>query len=228
MIARHDYLIPASNAASGLIDDLESLDRVIDSAQLEKLRLWITACCLEGRLPCIRRRGQLKNGRIPVGIPSPWKIGGNRIRAAAWLHENAVARVLTPVAIAALHPSSGSVQHDILSCIKEKHAELKIGLIGSLASEIVSSEKYVDKDSDLDIIIAADDCGRDRLQALMDTLAILQADTGVRIDCECRVAAIGDFSLKEFFSDASEILVRRIDDVDLVGREILCNCLAGA
>ena len=85
--------------------------------------------------------------------------------------------------------------------------------------QTLTGEPHVHALSDVDVLLdVADRADAERAAAF---LATQEAATGLKLDGELHLAAVGDLSWRELRQDAPEILLKTLDSLRLVGRDAL-------
>ena len=154
-------------------------------------------------VPCIVRRGRVKNNRIPVGIVHPKRIAENRLRAAMDISRDEIRVVVRPYEVIL------NIYH------MAKAMDVQIGAFGSVALEIMTGLPYTDQNSDLDILIKP--TGREKLQFFFQKACEMYPK--VQMDFEMELPNGYGVKLNEVFMDTTTLLGKSCENVSLLKRE---------
>ena len=153
------------------------------------------------------RRGDIRDGRIPVGVR-----GSTRAqRYPASLYASDVAAVVTPEALAASgawHTHSRRMLPAFAALDRVAAAATSLNLIwgpgGSVGFELASSVPVVRDDSDLDVIVRP---ATQHSHADLERFANALDDCGVRVDIVVE-AAQGAVALHEWLHSPQRVLIK--------------------
>ncbi|MGX1320069.1 phosphoribosyl-dephospho-CoA transferase [Bradyrhizobium sp. USDA 377] len=169
------------------------------------------------RWPTIRRRalpGEA-NG-LALGLPLPPSAGKKRISILVDNdHVTSVARPPLLRQARAYAPRNWWPTLDRLDALARRHA-VDARVFGSLAWQSLTGLDYVTTGSDLDVLFEFR-TGTDIDRFVADVAAI-EADAPMRLDGELMDADGAAVNWREFHGGASELLVKSIDSVGLLGR----------
>lgn len=168
-------------------------------------------------VPCIVRRGRVKNNRIPVGIVHPKRIAENRLRAAMDISRDEIRVVVRPYeVIRNLKLPRNKCMEAILNIYHmAKAMDVQIGAFGSVALEIMTGLPYTDQNSDLDILIKP--TGREKLQFFFQKACEMYPK--VQMDFEMELPNGYGVKLNEVFMDTTTLLGKSCENVSLLKRE---------
>jgi len=162
---------------------------------------------------------------IPVGISSHLRDkNGHRFRMFNYLNERDIDDKISPYDV--IRSSSCSILNGPMSqlindlLVTGNRLHLDIGVYGSVAYEILTNRKYIDDNSDVDILVKC--IGKnnpDNLKQFFSYIIQKENITNRRIDCELEVSHGKHVNLKEILlSKAETVLLKQIDSVS-----IICN-----
>ncbi len=178
------------------------------------------------QIPAIVRRQQAaRPGMVQVGLSLPLWQNGARVRVAATVPQSSVLRSLSPFAVAAAACHCPHIPADILSALVEKgqRAGLAVGLFGSCALQALTGLAYLHPQSDWDILLAARSPSPS-LSAFVRDMALLEAEAGLRFDCEILCNGRYGVKLREWMQAPRTVLGKGLYDVQLLpyARVSLC------
>ncbi|MBR0782193.1 malonate decarboxylase holo-[acyl-carrier-protein] synthase [Bradyrhizobium iriomotense] len=169
------------------------------------------------RWPTIRRRalpGEA-NG-LALGLPLPPSAGKKRISLLVDIdHVTSVARPPLLRQARAYAPRNWWSTLDRLDGLARRHA-VDARVFGSLAWQSLTGLDYVTTGSDLDVLFEFR-TGTDIDRFVADVAAI-ETDAPMRLDGELMGAGGAAVNWREFHGGATELLVKSIDSVGLLGR----------
>lgn len=181
-------------------------------------------------IPAIVRR---KDERTPTGTVaiafSSWQRNEQgRIKIADYADDNEIINVITPYDVTQIvieHAqvyTSNRVMKTLKNLILQHQNDVKIGIWGSTALEIVTGYHYIHDDSDLDIILSFTHFTNNninKLHFLLDNIHAIEKENNLRIDPEVDLSNGYGISLKELCSDSKTLLGKSINDISLLSRE---------
>lgn len=170
--------------------------------------------------------------KIPVGISSHIRDGnGNRFRMYSYLKEEDVDSKIDPYS---LSNKINNVNQTL--AIKKLYVELfdyaqllniKIGLYGSMAYEILTGNKYINQGSDLDLLVKAGNMsGIKEFERFYEYILKEEMKYSIRIDCEIEFKSGNHINMKELFMPSTDtVLNKTIDDVTILNKISLVRFL---
>ena len=169
------------------------------------------------RWPTIRRRsvpGEASG--LALGLPLPPSAGKKRISFLVDIgHVAAVARPPSLRQARAYAPRNWWPTLDRLDALAFRHS-VDARVFGSLAWQSLTGLDYVTTSSDLDVLFEfRRETDIDRFVA---DVAAIEADAPMRLDGELMGTDGGAVNWREFHGGASDLLVKRIESVVLLGR----------
>lgn len=169
------------------------------------------------RWPTIRRRAlPCEANGLALGLPLPPSAGKKRISLLVD-NEHVVSVVRPPLLrqARAYAPRNWWPTLDRLDALALRHA-VDARVFGSLAWQSLTGLDYVTTRSDLDVLFEfRTETDIDRLVA---DVAAIETDAPMRLDGELMGADGAAVNWREFHGGASELLVKSIDSVGLLGR----------
>jgi phosphoribosyl-dephospho-CoA transferase len=176
------------------------------------------------RVPGVVRReeGPLRPGWIPVGFSAPVPGRDGRLRVAAFVRREDIARRTSPYELLSWpgppprNPCTGA----LAAARREARAlGLSLGVWGSAASELYTGLPCTHQDSDLDLLVAP--APREALFEFLRKIADIERDFALRIDIELDLPNGYGVHLKELFGQGQTVLGKSLADVALFPRERL-------
>ena len=174
--------------------------------------------------PTVRRRPLPSEATgFALGLPLPPSAGKKRLSLLAGLDDIVgVARPPSLRQARACAPPSWRPTLDRLDELALRHS-VQVRVFGSLAWEALTGLGYVTAASDLDLLFETRlETDLDRLVA---DLAAIESDAPMRLDGELMGADGAAVNWREFHGGASELLVKSIESVVLLDRDLF---IAGA
>ncbi|MBZ4020869.1 malonate decarboxylase holo-[acyl-carrier-protein] synthase [Rhodobacter sp. TJ_12] len=188
----------------------------------------VTEVFIEDRIPGIvcRPTGAVPEGGGQLGFAFPFRMGAARVRSAVPVAAGQVTSYVTPWEVMALAQMLGDTAHPVIAALEDigHRTGVQIGLIGSLAMKIVTGLGYLRPDSDIDIVLRAEDPLM--LEAAQADLQMLSARTGLRIDAEVVLPEGTGVKLSELLSAADAVLGKTISGVELISRNRLSEIMS--
>ncbi|PTV95779.1 phosphoribosyl-dephospho-CoA transferase [Rhodobacter aestuarii] len=183
---------------------------------------------LKDRIPGIacRPTGPVPKGGGQLGFSFPIRLEEQRVRAAVAVSVDQVTAGVTPWEVMGLAEMLGDTAHPVIPALSAICDETgcKIGLIGSLAMQVVTGLRYLRPGSDVDIVVRGK-----ALDSLMDfhaELGALSARTGLKIDAEVELSGSIGVKLSELVSSADQVLGKTISGVELISRNRLSEIMS--
>jgi len=169
------------------------------------------------RWPTIRRRAlQSEAGGLALGLPLPPSAGKKRISLMVDLdHVVSVARPPLLRQARAYAPRAWWPTLDRLDALARRHA-VDARVFGSLAWQSLTGLDYVTGRSDLDVLFEFQ--GETDLDRFVADVAEIETGAPMRLDGELMRADGTAVNWREFHGGASELLVKSIERVVLLGR----------
>ena len=177
--------------------------------------------------PTIRRRALPSEATgLALGLPLPPSAGKKRLSLLAGLDDIvAVARPPSLREARASAPQCWRLTLDRLDELALRHS-VQARVFGSLAWEALTGLDYVTARSDLDLLFEIrPETDLDRLVA---DLAAIEIEAPMRLDGELMCADGAAVNWREFYAGASEILVKSIEGVTLLGRDRFISGATGS
>ncbi|EKT63568.1 malonate decarboxylase holo-ACP synthase [Providencia burhodogranariea] len=183
--------------------DLLWVDESLSLFHPQGLPEWVS-CHWHPALPLVVRRDEDTLSNIPVGIR-----GSRRCqRAAAWIKQDAIVKVVTPESliadIAALQRSPFAHYSPILTLI-QLHRDLSAwrwGITGSCGYALATGIDVMHQDSDLDLVIF---CPHPVLPSIYHSLSQRLQQFSCRVDVQIETP-FGAFALNEWLRDGCAML----------------------
>lgn len=169
------------------------------------------------RWPTIRRRA-LPNevSGLALGLPLPPSAGKKRISLLVDIdHVASVARPPLLRQARAYAPRNWWPTLDRLDALALRHA-VEARVFGSLAWQSLTGLDYVTDRSDLDVLFEFQ--GETDIDRFVADVAAIETGAPMRLDGELMGADGAAVNWREFHGGASELLVKRIESVVLLGR----------
>ena len=172
--------------------------------------------------PTIRRRAMPDepNG-VALGLPLPPSAGKQRL--AFLLQTGDILSVARPPLLNAVRTSAPPVwwpTFDHLAELAIRHS-VQARVFGSLAWQSLTGLDYVTGRSDLDLLLdVARDTDLDRLTA---DLAAIEAEAPMRLDGELMRENGAAVNWREFHAGTSEVLVKHLDGVGMLDRNLFIS-----
>ena len=223
MLNRRHYLAELEPAVrEALVPSLlEGLPHTMRDGATEKA---VLNGFLEDRIPGIvcRPTRPCGEGQGQLGFAFPVRIDQQRVRSSLIVDADQVSGFLSPYEVMDRAVRQSPPTHPGLVSIAGlgERFGVRLGLLGSAALAAVTGLAYVRPDSDLDILVDAGHGGD--IEAFYQAVCSQSGELGLSVDAEMEINSCLGVKLKEYFSEAREILVKTIYDVSLVDREKLC------
>jgi len=216
---RHDFL---NISEEGRISAFQMINKLnFQKDELEQIEKMITKDYNGQYIPAIVRRkeGLERDGKIAVGFSSPFRSNGNRYRIPTFVDEKDIGNIVTPYEIIqkdyqARTPSLMALKEILLFADAKK--EIKLGVFGSAALEVMTNLPYTDSRSDLDLIMKVTDLNV--VKEFYSVLKQIEMNFGCRVDLEVEVREIG-FKAIELLQETKQLLGKSIESVQLYNRE---------
>jgi phosphoribosyl-dephospho-CoA transferase len=172
--------------------------------------------------PTIRRRAMPGEAAgVAVGLPLPPSAGKKRL--CFLLQSDDVTSVARPPLLndlRALAPRSWWAALDRLDELAFRHS-VEVRAFGSLAWRALTGLDYLTDRSDLDLLL---DVGRDTdLDRLVTEVAAIETDAPMRLDGELMREDGTAVNWREFQAGAGEVLVKSIEGVHLLDRDLFIS-----
>ena len=177
------------------------------------------ATLLSGALPGIVRRGAHTTEEVPLGFSFPLRWLGQRLRLAVNVPVRAIVRYSTPEQTARLPLSNRTTATRAFNRLRESGCwqELRMGVWGSVALEMVTPWQWTDNHSDLDIQIMPESLSS--IAQCLETLRHIEHHYQLRIDGEILLSNGYAINIKEWFSGSLTLLAKGENDVQLITRQ---------
>lgn len=168
-----------------------------------------------------RPTGPCPDGGGQLGFAFPFRHGAARVRAAVPVRRGQVTAFVTPFEVMDRALTLGAVLHPALPDIARIGAltGVGIGLIGSAALQTVTGLPYLRPDSDLDLVIRAED--RAQLHDFAAAIGALAYRRALAVDVEVLLPGGIGVKLSELVSEAPTVLGKTLSGVELIARENL-------
>ncbi len=216
-LRRHDFLEITEIGRVFAFQSLKTLS--FEKKKLEAIEKMLTAKVNGHFIPAIVRRKERhsNSGLVAVGFSSPFRVNGNRFRIPAFVPMDEIQKTVTPYDV--IQKSYQATSHS-LTALKEVRTialrnNIKIGVLGSAALEIMTTLPYTDNHSDLDLVMKCTDI--DLMKKIYFSIKNLEQPFECQIDLEIEINGIG-FKAAELFQDTKQILGKSIDNVQLYSR----------
>lgn len=165
----------------------------------------------------VKRQDEKREGYIQLGYSYAQKKNGVRARSVKLEKISCVEKIITPSEVLEIYVENIKPIKILDEIIKiSKKNDVKIGLFGSLALEIVTGQKYFVEGSDIDLIVY--DKSKDKLKKFYSEIINLEKDYLINIDIELEIDDCYSCKLKEFLSEQKTVLVKGISDVKLINK----------
>lgn len=211
---RHDLVTISASARRKIYEELPACARNWPLKEVEQLAL----CGYDGVFApgIVRRQDDAPPGILQIGLSSPYRRDGTRLRMSAAIPAAEVLERLTPYQAAELPPPAcrrDDALYALLASVRAlgKQTGVACGVYGSLALELATGLPYCHAGSDLDLIVRYEDPAA--LDAFYAQLCQLEAESNVHIDAELALRNGYGVKLKEFFSDSHYVLAKGFTDV---------------
>ncbi|WP_339061380.1 phosphoribosyl-dephospho-CoA transferase MdcG domain-containing protein [Tepidibacillus marianensis] len=172
-------------------------------------------------IPAIVRRKEKieRSGMIAVGFSSPFRMDGNRYRIPTFVYEKDIEKIVTPYEVIQKDyqtrtPCLMALKEILLFTAPKK--EIKVGVFGSAALEIITNLPYTDSRSDLDLTMKVTDLNL--VKEFFLVIKKTETKFGCRVDLEVDVMGIG-FKAVELLKETKQLLGKGIESVQLYNRE---------
>ncbi len=145
---------------------------------------------------------------LEIGFSFPLRVNGVRRRIGAFVPAEAIRHIQTPWELTAAGESLPGAFGDLLRNLREAawESEVRLGLFGATALQVVTRRPYLHESSDLDLLLEAGNV--DRLEDFMRFLQEEEAKTGVRIDAELKAGQELYVKFRELFYGQKTILAK--------------------
>jgi len=182
----------------------------------------LVACWCDEGWPMIRRRATPgEPAGIALGLPLPPSAGKRRL--SFLLQSDDIISIARPPLLNSASESAPLVWWPTLDSLNElalRHS-VEARVFGSLAWRILTGLDYLTDRSDLDVLL---DVRRETdLDRLAADLAAIEADAPMRLDGELMRADGAAVNWRELHAGAGEVLVKSIDGVGLLDRDLFIS-----
>lgn len=190
---------------------------------------------LQGKvdIPGFVRRSERPADTVAIGFVHHERLDGNRIRIGAFAAEEDVVTVMTPYDVMVRKAYACKPRNRCMESVLQLYNlaeifDLRIGVLGSAALELITGLPYTDENSDIDLLVQPA-----RYNRLLQFYRAAQACTdGINTDFELDLPNGYGVKLAEMFMETQTVLGKSLDDVALLNRkdvmEYLQNdCLCG-
>ena len=172
--------------------------------------------------PAIRRRAMPGEASgVALGLPLPPSAGKKRL--CFLLQSDDIISVARPPLLNEVRASAPRPWWPVLDRFDElacRHS-VEVRVFGSLAWRTLTGLDYVTDRSDLDLLL---DVGRDAdLDRLVSDMAAIETDAPMRLDGELMREDGAAVNWREFHAGAGEILVKEIEYVRLLDRDLFIS-----
>lgn len=143
-------------------------------------------------------------------------------RIAARTHATHVVRTTRPPALAEVTRSGPALPHaSSFRRLADEAAQagLDLRVYGSWMWQAMTGEGHVRPTSDLDLLV--DVAGRRQATEAVDFLARQELELSFRLDGELSFSGLGEVQWREYLADAPEVLLKAVDAVRMIRREVL-------
>lgn len=173
-------------------------------------------------VPGIVRRQEGRTDELCIGLSSPYRMDGMRLRVSTRVAPSAVILVRDPYQVAAMAKDGAHrvlPVFDVLERCLELAREHQVicGVFGSAALELATGLPYCHEASDLDLIVHYEDY--DATRKFYEALCEVEKEGGVLVDTELELSDGFAVKLKEVFSDSGSVLAKGFNDVRLLPKE---------
>ncbi len=159
---------------------------------------------------------------IWVGLSSPYRQDGERLRVSALIPLSAIERRLTPYEIVKDFPQKKTLHVEAKAAVLEqalalaKERDVSCGVYGSTALELMTGLPYCHEDSDLDLVVRSK--AGSQLKAFYEGLEALEKASSTKVDAELQLVGGLGVKLKEYFGASHSVLVKGFYDVELLDK----------
>lgn len=216
--------------ARHLLADLTLLDRddlaaraiegLLPPFRTDAVAKRVAECFAEAPLPGIVCRPTLPlgAGEIQLGISFPFREDGARVRSAIVVAEHKIASFTDPFAVACGAEALGAPLGDCLRAliVRAGVRGVRLGVIGSAASEIVTGLAYTSTASDIDLVLAT--APASALHQFAVDAAEIAAAHGIHVDAEVDLGDGCGVKLDEILSSSRTLLAKTLEDVRMLER----------
>jgi len=224
---RHLLAEFSANAPSGFTEQ-------VVAGLLPPFRSTDIVSCVESCLETIRIPGivcrptqPLSQGQIQLGLSFPLRANGSRVRSAVVVQQSDIVNFMTPYQVL----ENGVLPHGplarplvrVLDC--GASCGLQIGVIGSVALEIVTGHLYTTGSSDLDIVIAGGQLAI--MREFYHQMSTIAQESNVRIDVEVLLSDGSGVKLTELLSESRTVLAKSLTDVCILDRAAVLRTATG-
>lgn len=172
----------------------------------------------------VRRDDPISPETIPVGFVHHLRLDDNRIRVPARVPIAEVSRVVRPYDVINLPvtPRHRCIEAAVGLAKLGRSMDVRVGVLGSVALEMVTGLPYTDLNSDLDLLVQ--EAPMDRLSAFAEEARRLYPD--VRMDVEIEFRNGYGVKIAEIFADTRTVLGKSLHDVALLERQQIAEYLS--
>lgn len=224
MRKRHYLVEITAQGRASAFEELQTCDPLNNSDLVKSL-------ILEGydgiQVPGIMRReerGWIK-GMVAVGFSSPLRYGQGRLRISTFVPEKEITKVITPYQILEQPIRNRTNCLKALQEVKKLAEKLKIklGVWGSSGLEVYTGLPYTDKDSDLDLLIRAQEIKV--IEEFYFSLLEMGQDYCCKIDAELDLPNGYGVKVAELFMQTEDVLGKSIMEVKLIPKKVILQML---
>ena len=218
-LKRHDLVWVSDASRKAMYLRVASRDSIWPEEEIRRL-------VLEGyggvQVPGIVRRQDAEDEGLGIGLASPVRHDGMRIRVAASVRLSEIERVLDPFQVAGLLDEVDHRDSPVFRALREvleaaRSSGVECGVFGSVALELATGLPYCHDGSDVDVLVRYEDL--EATARFHEALCCHERASGIRVDAELELCDGSAVKLKEFFSSSDSLLVKEFNDVRLRARD---------
>ncbi len=158
------------------------------------------------------------DGEGQLGFAFPFRVGEERVRAAVRVGRRQIHHFSSPWDVMHQALAAGTRAHPVLSKIHKiaRANGVRVGLIGSMALQVVTQLPYVRPGADVDLVVEVREW-----EALQSFYAEMRCSSGrdlPKFDIEADLYGHCGVKLEELFSSSDEIMIKTVESVFLIER----------
>ncbi len=216
---RHDLVCLASWARRGMLVQVLGGEGAWPKDEVRRL---VTDGYDGVMVPGIVRRQEERAKGLCIGLSSPYRCDGMRLRVSASVPRSGVTLVRDPYQVAGLATLDGHRPLPAFAALRAcmraaRERQMVCGVFGSAALELVTGLPYCHETSDVDVLVPYRDL--DATLRFHEALLDVEERLGIRVDAELELADGFAVKLKEFCSDSGSVLAKGFNDVRLFSKE---------
>lgn len=219
-LKRHDLLFISRQGKDRIWRDI--------SAQYSGAAQKLVQDVLQGAedVPGFARRCDEEAQGVPLGFVHHQRVDGNRIRIGAFTEPQDIVAIMSPYEVMQRRAYAYDAKNPCMAAVAKLYAlsevfDLRVGVLGSAALELVTGLPYTDDKSDIDLLVQPAP-----YQKLLSFYKAAQVSFGnINMDFELELPNGYGVKLAEIFMETQTVLGKSLEDVNLLNRKDIMQYL---